>query len=89
MELGVQITGHSETPGTEMTFTQNVSSRGARVHSVRRWRTNDMLMLASATGDFRSPARVAYCQKEDGGFAIGLEILEPGANWVIRPPMPL
>jgi hypothetical protein len=89
MELGVQITGHSETPGTELTFTQNVSSRGARVLSIRKWRPNDMLMLTSAAGDFRSPARVAYCHKQDSGFAIGLEILEPGTTWVVKPPLPL
>ncbi len=89
MELGVQIAGHSDTPGTEMTFTQNVSSRGARVLSIRKWRPNDMLMLTSAVGDFRSPARVAYCHKQDGGFSIGLEILEPGTTWVVKPPMPL
>ncbi|MGH9816638.1 MAG: PilZ domain-containing protein [Candidatus Acidiferrales bacterium] len=89
MELGVQIAGHSETPGVEMTFTQNVSSRGARVLTARRWRTNDMLMLSSAAGDFRSPARVAYCHKSDSGFAIGVEILEPGTTWVVKPPMAL
>lgn len=89
MELGVQIAGHSETPGIEMTFTRDVSSRGARVLTARRWRTNDMLIVATATGDFRSPGRVAYCHKEDSGFAIGVEILEPGQNWVVKPPLAL
>lgn len=89
MELGIQIAGHSETPGIEMTFTQNVSSRGARVLTARKWRQNDMLLVATATGQFRSPGRVAYCQRADSGFVIGVELLEPGPGWVVQPPMPL
>ncbi len=89
MELGIQIAGHSETPGTEMTFTQNVSSRGARVLTARKWRPNDMLLVATASGEFRSPGRVAYCHRTDSGFAIGVELLEPGPGWVVHPPMPL
>ncbi len=89
MELGVQIAGHSETPGIELTFTENVSSRGARVLTARRWRSNDMLLVTSANGVFKSPGRVAYCQKADSGFAIGVELLEPGPNWVVKPPQPL
>lgn len=90
MELRVQISGHPEVPGVETTFTQDVSSGGARVLTSRRWRPNDMLVLASAAGGFRSPARVAYCRRAVGeGFAIGLEILEPGPGWVVQPPAPL
>ena len=87
MELAVQIVGHTQAPGVEMTFTENVSARGARVMTVRRWRPNDRLMIASLPGDFRSPARVAYCQPLHGqGFVMGVEFLEPTGKWVIGPP---
>jgi hypothetical protein len=87
MEVAVQIAGHPDTPGVEMTFTENVSARGARVLTWRRWKPNDRLLLASLPGDFQSSARVAYCEPRRGeGFAIGLELLRPSGKWVINPP---
>jgi hypothetical protein len=84
MEVGVHISGHIGMPGTETTFTENVSFRGARVLSVRRWYTNDRLMITTLTGSFRSVARVAYCHLvRESGFAVGLEFLEPSGKWVI------
>ncbi|MGH9713692.1 MAG: hypothetical protein ACRD5M_10395 [Candidatus Acidiferrales bacterium] len=84
MEVGVHITGHPAIPGTETTFTENVSPRGARVLSVRRWKTDDRLTITTLTGSFRSIARVAYCQFiRDSGFAVGLEFIEPNGNWVV------
>ena len=87
MEIPVLIDGHREAPGSESTFTENVSARGARVVSVRRWEQNERLSFASRTGEFRSPARVAYCQSLQGeGFAIGVEFLEPKGRWVVQSP---
>jgi hypothetical protein len=84
MEVGVHISGHPALPGTETTFTENVSSRGARVLSTRRWRPNDRLTLTTLTGSFRSVARVAYCQLvPDTGFAVGLEFVEHSGEWVV------
>lgn len=84
MEIGVQITGHRSLPGTETTFTENVSSRGARVISSRRWKPNERLTIATLTGSFRSIARVAYCQSvPQAGFAVGLEFLDPSGSWVV------
>ena len=84
MEVGVQITGHPALPGTETTFTENVSPHGARVLSTRRWNTNDRLTISTLTGAFRSIARVAYCQTTpESGFAVGLEFVEPSGNWVV------
>lgn len=86
MEVGVQITGNTALPGTEATFTSNVSSSGARVLSTRRWKINDRLTIATLTGSFRSVARVAYCQPEmHSGFVVGLEFLDPAGNWVVTP----
>jgi hypothetical protein len=85
MEVAVVISGHRRLPGMENTFTENVSSRGARVVSIRRWDRNDRLTLTSPVGDFSSSARVAYCQPLRGqGYAIGLEFLEPSGEWVIQ-----
>jgi len=87
MEIPVLIDGHRQAPGSESTFTENVSARGARVVSVRRWEQGEPLLLASRTGEFRSPARVAYCQQLQGdGFAIGVEFLEPEGRWVVQSP---
>ena len=87
MEIPVLIDGHRHAPGSESTFTENVSARGARVISVRRWEQGEPLNFASRTGEFRSSARVAYCQSLQGdGFAIGVEFLEPKGRWVVQSP---
>ena len=84
LEVLVQIAGNADAPGVETTFTENVSPRGARVISLRRWHTNERLTLSRTAGQFRAVTRVTYCQPLRGeGFAIGLEILEPTGTWVI------
>jgi hypothetical protein len=84
MAVGIMLDGHSEMPGVEKTFTENVSAHGARVVTIRRWVLNDRLTVRSAAGDFRSTARVAYCQSMHGaGYAIGVEFLEPLGRWVV------
>jgi hypothetical protein len=85
MEIPVVLEGHRDTPGSESTFTENVSARGARVTSTRRWEKDAALTFASRTGEFRSSARVAYCQPLHGdGYAIGVEFLEPMGRWVVQ-----
>jgi len=70
--------------GRESTFTENVSARGARVVSVRNWEKGEKLTLVSRTGEFRSSARVAYCQPLHGdGYAVGVEFLETKGRWVV------
>jgi len=87
MEIPVFIDGHRLAPGSESTFTENVSARGARVVSTRRWEQHEKLIFASCTGDFRSSARVAYCQPLQGeGFAIGVEFFQPQGRWVVQSP---
>ena len=87
MEIPVLIDGHRRAPGAESTFTENVSAHGARVATVRHWDQNEKVNFTSRTGEFRSPARVAYCQTLQGkGFAIGLEFLEPKGRWVVQSP---
>lgn len=85
MEIPVVLDGHRQMPGVESTFTENVSARGARVVSTRRWEHGERLTFASRTGEFRSSARVAYCQPLHGdGYAIGVEFLEPTGRWVVQ-----
>jgi hypothetical protein len=84
MEIPVVLDGHRRMPGTESTFTENVSARGARVVSVRKWEKGEKVTLASRTGEFRSSARVAYCQPLHGdGYAVGVEFLETKGRWVV------
>jgi hypothetical protein len=84
MAVAVQLSGNERLPGVETTFTENVSARGARVVTTRRWQTDDRVLMISLPGDFRARARVAYCQRvRDAGYAIGLEFLEPSGNWVV------
>jgi hypothetical protein len=84
MEVPVILDGHRKLPGTESTFTENVSARGARVVSTRRWEQGERLNFASRTGEFRSSARVAYCHALQGeGFAVGVEFLEATGRWVV------
>ncbi len=85
MEIPVVLRGHRQVPGTESTFTENVSGKGARVISVRRWEKGSPVEFASRTGEFRSAARVAYCQPIHGdGYAIGVEFLETKGRWVVE-----
>jgi hypothetical protein len=86
MVVAVRIAGHSAMPGEETTFTADVSSRGARVISTRRWKPDERLLLSAFAGGFRSLARVAWCQPaRDNGFAIGLQLLEVSGKWVVPP----
>ncbi len=84
MEVGVRISGHSVTPGTETTFTENVSSRGARVITSRRWQPNDRVTIATMTGSFKAIARGAYCCiTPNSHFAVGLEFTESTGKWIV------
>jgi hypothetical protein len=85
MEIPVVLEGNRQLPGSEATFTENVSANGARVVSVRPWDKGARVKFASRTGEFRSDARVAYCQPIRGeGYAIGVEFLEVQGRWVVQ-----
>jgi len=84
MEVGVRIKGQSTVQEMETTFTENVSSHGARIWSAQRWKINDQLIISTLPGSFHSTARVAYCQAVRGtGYAVGLEFVEPKGSWVV------
>ena len=84
MTVAVNIASRQPLPGVETVFTENVSSRGARVVSGRRWRPGDRLDFTLLPGDVRVNARVVYCHEQrEREFAIGLEFLEPVARWLV------
>ena len=55
MTVAVHISGHERAPGVETTFTENVSSRGARVSSIRRWRPNENVEIRIVARRFPRP----------------------------------
>ena len=62
--------------------TENVSVRGARVVTSKPWRPNDRLNVRSLLGNFRSRARVVYCETlKNGSYAVGLQLLAAAGNW--------
>ncbi len=62
--------------------TENISARGARVVTSRPWKPNDRLNLRSLLGNFRSRARVVYCEPIGGDlYAIGLQLFAAAGNW--------
>jgi hypothetical protein len=57
----------------ERAVTVNVSPRGARVVTKRRWQAEEQPWLASLFNEFRLQSRVVYCQPlPDGHFCVGL-----------------
>ena len=62
--------------------TVNVSSKGARVVTKRRWQPEDQPRLAMSSGEIRTQAKVVYCEPQnDGYFCIGLQFLSAILNW--------
>jgi hypothetical protein len=75
---------HSErasTDGEERTYTDNISSRGARVYSNRPWQLGDPVRVTPRNED---PAcgNVVYCQtQDDGRFVIGVKFEDRAITW--------
>lgn len=62
--------------------TENVSARGARVVTSKPWQPNERLNVRSLVGNFRSRARVVYCQSlKNGHYAVGLQLFAVVGNW--------
>ncbi len=71
----------ASTDGGERTYTDNISSRGARVYSTRPWQLGDAVQVTPRNED---PARgnVVYCQTlEDGRFVIGVKFQDRPVMW--------
>jgi hypothetical protein len=87
MTVAVHLSAIRSGLDVETTFTEDVSSRGARVPSAHRWRPNERLRIEAVPGNFSAIARVAYCRTHREGFVIGLEFLEPSGQWVVNAPV--
>ena len=79
--LAVELSRPDESLPKEMTFTENVSPRGARVTTVRRW-TGTRVLVTFLRHGVRSQGRIAYCQREESGnFVLGLELPWQVQRW--------
>ena len=66
----------------EVTYTVNVSRRGARILSKDAWKPSQRLSVRSIEGELNSRASIVYCERVDsGGYAIGLELNQPSQGW--------
>ena len=84
--VAVMLTSPDPVFPTELTLTQNISGRGARVVTKKLWSANDSLVIKSLEGDLQSEARVVYSQPlRESVYAIGIELIAPRGNWRTKP----
>lgn len=80
--VAVMLTSLELTSRAELTFTENISSGGARVVTGKPWSDNDSLVIKSLEGDLQSEATVVYRQPvREKVYAIGVKLIEPQGNW--------
>jgi hypothetical protein len=83
--VAVMLTSQDRVSRTELTLTENISGRGARVVTKKLWSVNDSLVIKSLEGDLQSEARVIYSRPiRESVYAIGLELIAPVGNWRIK-----
>jgi hypothetical protein len=69
--------------GEERTYTDNISSRGARVYSIRPWQLGDALQL-TPRNDGPACGNVVYCQRlADNRYAIGVKFQDCPITWSV------
>jgi len=80
--LAAELSRPDESAPKEMTFTENVSSRGVRVTTARRWQPGTRVLVSFPQNRVRSQGRVVYCERvEVGNFALGLELPWQVQRW--------
>ena len=80
--VAVMLTSLELTSRAELTFTENISSGGARVVTGKPWSANDSLVIKSLEGNLQSEATVVYRQPvREKVYAIGVKLIEPQGNW--------
>ncbi len=73
--LAAELSLPDESVRKEMTFTENVSPRGVRVTTVRRWQPGTRVLVTLLRNGVRSEGRVAYCHRNGSGdFTTGVEL---------------
>ena len=84
--VAVMLTSLEFTSRTELTFTENISSGGARVVTKKLWSADDLLVIKSREGDLQSEAKVVYRQSvREKVWAIGVKLIEPKGCWQAKP----
>jgi hypothetical protein len=73
--LAAELSRPGECEPKERTFTENVSPRGARVTTVRRWQPGTRVLVVFLQNGVPSQGSIVYCQRvESGEFAVGLDL---------------
>jgi hypothetical protein len=82
MAIPVRLVAAEKPNVAEQAMTVNVSSRGARISTRRRWQPEEEPRLALSSGEIRARAKVVYCETlADGGFCIGLKFPSANMKW--------
>ena len=72
------LIGGEDKRGVETGLTENVSRRGIRVVTAKRWQRDETIFVSLPGFRFTCAARVAYCDVlRDGQFGTGLEFKGP------------
>jgi len=80
--LAAELSRLDESVPKEMTFTENVSPRGVRVTTVRRWQPGTRVLVTFPQNGIRSKGRIVYCRRvESGNFALGIEVPWQVQRW--------
>jgi hypothetical protein len=80
--LAAELSRPDQSVPKEMTFTENVSSRGVLVTTVQRWQPGTSVLVTFLRNGIQSQGRVVYCQRvESGNFALGLELPWQVQRW--------
>ena len=82
VRLSASLAGNGKVE--EKTYTHNLSSRGARLCSIRNWQPGEQVTVAP--GDLGPPVEgeVVYCEKSrDARFFVGLKLHPGRARWRI------
>jgi PilZ domain-containing protein len=73
--LAAELSCPDEPVPKEITFTENVSARGACVTTVRHWLPGARVLVTFLPNGVRSEGRVAYCHRNPTrDFTIGVDL---------------
>ena len=80
----VRLTHAQDQPanGAEVTYTDNVSSHGARVVSNRPWEPGEVAQVTSVKDEITIRGKVVYCHKhQENRYLIGLNFQGRDVTW--------
>ena len=73
----------ADADGEEKTYTDNISSRGARIFSRQEWQLGDALQVTPLNGN-SACGKVVYCHKlPDNRYSIGVQFQDHPITWSI------